>query len=93
MTSKTEIEAGGHRLQILHDALPAFGLPLPKDIVVGPGGASNSLLRLTPRRSVKRAWDMGCGSGVQAVALATHCREVIATDIDEKALNYTRESA
>lgn len=93
LTSKTEIEAGGRVLQILHDALPAFGLPLPDDIVVGPGGASNTLLRLTPRRPFKTAWDLGCGSGVQAVALATHCEHVIATDIDQKALAYTQNSA
>lgn len=93
LTSKSEIEAGGRVLQILHDALPAFGLPLPDDIVVGPGGASNTLLRLTPRRHFQRAWDMGSGSGVQAVALATHCDYVIATDVDPKALKYTHNSA
>jgi hypothetical protein len=93
LTSKTEIEAGGRRLQILHDELPAFGLPLPNNIVVGPGGASRTLLHLVPRVQVASAWDLGCGSGVQAVALATHCDEVFATDVDESALRYTQASA
>jgi hypothetical protein len=93
LTSKTEIEAGGRRLQILHDELPAFGLPLPSNIVVGPGGASRTLLHLVPRVQVASAWDLGCGSGVQAVALATHCDEVFATDVDENALRYTHASA
>jgi methylase of polypeptide subunit release factors len=93
LTSKTEIEAGGRRLQILHDELPAFGLPLPSDIVVGPGGASKTLLHLVPRIQIASAWDLGCGSGVQAIALATHCSEVFATDVDENALRYTEASA
>jgi hypothetical protein len=93
LTSKTEIEAGGRRLQILHDELPAFGLPLPSNIVVGPGGASRTLLHLVPRIPFASAWDLGCGSGVQAVALATHCDKVFATDVDENALRYTHASA
>ena len=89
---RTVIQINGRDLTICHDALPTDGQPLPTDIVVGPSGASHTLLRLVPRRHVNRVWDLGCGSGVQAVACTTHADTVIATDIDEKCLAYTQQS-
>lgn len=91
--SSTEIENAGFRAVVMHDALPADGSPLPADIVPGPGGASYSLLHLTPRNHVEQVWDLGCGSGVQSVLAAQHADRVIATDIDERCLEMTRQSA
>lgn len=91
--TRTEIEVAGMRATVIHDPLPADGSALADDIVVGPGGASQSLLRLTPRIHFKRAWDLGCGSGVQSVIAAQHCDRVVATDIDERCLEFTRQSA
>jgi len=73
---------------IAHDAFPqdAQGnrLPLPADFVMGIGGATRTLLDLIPPGHVGRALDIGCGSGVLAVFLDAD--RVIATDIDERAL-------
>ena len=89
----TEVCVAGFKATIAHDPLPVDGSPLPDDIVVGPGGASNSLLHLTPRRHVARVWDLGCGSGVQSVIAALHADHVVATDIDSRCLEITAASA
>ena len=90
---RTELEVAGWSAVVCHDELPTDGTALPSDIVVGPGGASLTLLHLTPRKRVDSVWDLGCGSGVQAVFAAQHANRVVATDVDEHALALTRESA
>ena len=72
------IDAGGHRG------------PLPYYFVMGVGGASNTLLTLTPKQRVGRALDLGCGSGVQTLFL--NADRVIATDIDARALEAAQHS-
>lgn len=89
----TELEERGLRAVVAHDALPTDGAPLPDDVVVGPGGASRTLLRLTPRRQVGSVWDLGTGCGVQAVFAAQHAARVVATDVDSRAIGYARQSA
>ncbi|HET8600395.1 MAG TPA: class I SAM-dependent methyltransferase [Segeticoccus sp.] len=71
----------------------ATGEPLPADHVLGIGGASTTLASWTPRPPVGRALDLGTGSGVQALHLTTHCAEVVATDISERALSFARFNA
>ncbi|MEY4348034.1 MAG: hypothetical protein RIS43_453 [Actinomycetota bacterium] len=78
---------------IVSDALPDDGQPLADDIVLGVGGAARTLLQLTPRRKVNRVWDLGCGSGVQAVFAAQHAQHVIATDIDPRSIEFTQQPA
>lgn len=90
---RTDIETAGFHAVVVHDELPADGSPLPSNIVPGPGGASYTLLHLTPRTPVNRVWDLGCGSGVQSVIAAQHARHVIATDIDDRCIEMTRQSA
>ncbi|MBK7721091.1 MAG: methyltransferase [Austwickia sp.] len=70
-----------------------IGGPLPPDHVLGVGGASLTLSSWTPRTAVGRALDLGTGCGVQAVALARHADQVVATDLDERALRYARLTA
>ena len=89
---RTEIEVDAFTAVVCHDELPA-GTALPDDIVVGPGGASRTLLQLTPRRRVSSVWDLGCGSGVQSVIAAQHAERVVATDIDARCLDFTQLSA
>ena len=89
--TRTSVTAAGRTLVVVHHELP--GGQLPTNIVVGPGGASHTLLNITPRTHVARTWDLGCGSGVQAAFAATHSDHVIATDIDEHALELTRQTA
>lgn len=63
------------------------------DHVLGIGSASTSLAQLTSREPVGRALDLGTGCGVQALHLAAHAREVVATDVNERALWITRLNA
>lgn len=90
---QSSISIAGLTAIICHDELPLTGEPLPADVVPGPVGASLTLLGITPRTPVDSVWDLGCGSGVHAVFAAQHAGRVIATDIDEKALALTQESA
>lgn len=57
---------------------------------MGIGGATETLLTLTPRMHVGRALDLGCGSGVQALFL--NADRVVATDIDARALDAAAHS-
>ncbi|WP_051125775.1 DUF7059 domain-containing protein [Schaalia vaccimaxillae] len=69
------------------------GRPLHADHVLGIGGATMSLLGLTIRRRFGSALDLGCGCGIQALYLATHCDRVVATDLSERACDLTRFNA
>jgi SAM-dependent methyltransferase len=42
----------------------------------------------TVRTPAKLGLDMGCGSGYQAMRLSDHCERVIATDINDRCLNF-----
>ncbi|WP_026459867.1 DUF7059 domain-containing protein [Schaalia suimastitidis] len=66
---------------------------LPPHHVMGIGGATTSLLAMTPRHTVQRALDVGCGCGIQALYLATHADHVVATDISARACQITRFNA
>ena len=48
---------------------------------------------LTPRPRVDRALDVGTGSGIHALLAAQHARQVIATDVNPRALAYTELNA
>jgi predicted RNA methylase len=93
MAHITEVSVADMTASIVSDALPENGEPLADDIVLGIGGAARTLLQLTPRRHVNRVWDLGCGSGVQAVFAAKHANHVIATDIDQRAIDFTNQTA
>jgi methylase of polypeptide subunit release factors len=71
----------------------ATGQPLSPEHVLGIGGASTTLASWTPRPQVGRALDVGTGSGVQALHLLGHAREVVVTDLSERALAYARFNA
>ncbi len=63
------------------------------DHVLGVGGASLTLARITPRTAVTRALDIGTGCGVQALHLSRHSDEVVATDNNMRALRCAALSA
>lgn len=71
----------------------ATGRPLSPDHVLGIGGASTTLATWTPRVPVRRALDVGTGSGVQALHLGAHAESVTVTDVSERALGYARFNA
>jgi hypothetical protein len=68
----------------------ALGGPLPPEHVLGVGPASTTVAQWAPRRRVSRALDLGTGCGVQALHLTTHCDQVVATDLSERALAFAR---
>lgn len=59
---------------------------LPADHVLGVGQASLSLAAATVRRPVGRLLDLGTGCGVQALHAAGQAREMLATDVNQRAL-------
>lgn len=63
---------------------------LRKDHVLGIGQASLTLAQGTMRREVERALDLGTGCGIQLFHLLHHAQTVVATDISERALAFTR---
>lgn len=63
------------------------------DHVLGISAASTSLAQLTLREDVARSLDLGTGCGVQALHLARHSREVVATDVNRRALRLARFNA
>lgn len=63
---------------------------LRKDHVLGIGQASLTLAQGTIRRPVRKALDLGTGCGIQLFHLLHHAERVVATDISERALAFTR---
>src|SRR5580765_1268784 len=51
------------------------------------------LAALTPRRRAVRALDVGTGNGIQALLAARHSEQVVATDVNPRALVYTEINA
>jgi hypothetical protein len=85
-----------HDWWVLSDLTPGLdgrNLRVGSDHVLGVSSASTSLAQLTVRDPVDRALDLGTGCGVQALHLAAHAREVVATDVNARALRMTRLNA
>ncbi|THA76372.1 class I SAM-dependent methyltransferase [Streptomyces sp. A0642] len=59
-------------------------------VVLGIGGASTTLAGITVRRPVESALDVGTGSGIQALHASQHATRVTATDLNPRALDFTR---
>ena len=70
-----------------------IGAPATADHVLGLGGASLTLARITPRDDIGRAMDLGCGSGMQVLHAARHAGRVVATDTNPRALRLTALTA
>ncbi|OKL46875.1 hypothetical protein BSR28_05465 [Boudabousia liubingyangii] len=70
-----------------------MGCPLEPNHVMGIGGATRSLLRITPRGFISRVLDIGTGCGVQAIVAARHADRVVATDISTRALQIAAFNA
>ena len=60
------------------------------EYVLGISPASTSLAQLTMRAPVGRALDLGTGCGVQALHLSAHAADVVATDVNPRALELAR---
>ena len=71
----------------------ATGRVLRTDHVLGVGGASLTLARVTVRSHRARTLDLGTGCGIQALPAARHSDHVVATDIAERALRIASLTA
>lgn len=67
--------------------------PLPREHVLGIGGASTTLAQATIRDPVARALDLGTGCGVQALHASRHSTHVVATDLSARALRLAELTA
>ncbi|HEX5013876.1 MAG TPA: methyltransferase [Candidatus Limnocylindrales bacterium] len=76
---------------VAHDVDPAG--PLWPEHVSGPTPAAETLARLIIPGDAETSLDLGTGSGILALALATLSHEVVATDVNPAALRYARLSA
>jgi methylase of polypeptide subunit release factors len=94
----------GDRVEMRGRIVPAEGLLMSFDgFAVGnddPHGyvasytpTASWLAALTPRRRVRRALDIGTGSGAQALLAARHSDYVIATDLNPRAIAFTALNA
>ena len=81
-------------LFLLSDFLPAEGESLPADFVMsGISASSISLTRLTIRKQVEKALDLGTGAGIHGLLAASHADHVVATDVNRRALNFAAMNA
>jgi methylase of polypeptide subunit release factors len=71
----------------------AVGGALPVDHVLGVGGASRTLAGIQLPTLAASALDVGTGCGIQALRARRHIGRVVATDISERALRFTRLNA
>ena len=86
--------AGGPAWWVVSDlGAEVRGGPLAPDHVLGIGAASLTLAQATPRERIGRALDIGTGCGIQALHLARHATEVVATDVSERALRMAATTA
>src|SRR5262249_9484045 len=102
LTSLGLVEPGGGlvrapvRLVPHEDVLIASdptGEEQPSDHVAGIHNASVTLAQLTVRAPVDAALDVATGCGIQAILAARHSGRVIATDLNERALNFASFNA
>jgi hypothetical protein len=71
----------------------SLGGALPIGHVLGVGGASLTLAGLQLPTPAARVLDLGTGCGIQALRARRFGRTVVATDVSERALAFTRMNA
>ncbi|MCM3662554.1 methyltransferase [Georgenia satyanarayanai] len=71
----------------------ATGRSLHADHVLGIGGASLTLARITVRDHRPRVLDLGTGCGVQALHASRHAEHVLGTDVSRRALDFAAFNA
>ncbi len=67
--------------------------PTGSDWVAGLHPPSVTLAKLTVRRQVERALDVGTGNGIQALLASRHAESVVATDMNQRALAFVALNA
>ena len=64
-----------------------------RDFVLGPFGVTLKLASFAFRRPVGSVLDLGCGSGTLAALAASHADRVVATDVNPRAVAFSRFNA
>jgi hypothetical protein len=85
-----------HDWWVVSDLTPGLdgaGNKVSRDHVLGISSASTSLAQLTIRDPFEKALDLGTGCGVQSLHLSTHARNIVATDVNDRALAMARLNA
>ncbi len=88
--------SGRIRLQTVGELILAVDLAegaSRSDIVMGLTQASLLLANFTIRGAVQRFLDIGTGNGIQALLAAPHARDVLATDLSARSLEFARFNA
>jgi methylase of polypeptide subunit release factors len=80
-------------LLIASDRHAPAGETARADHVAGVHHPSLTLSRLTVRRPVETALDVGTGCGIQAILTARHSERVVATDVNARALGFAAFNA
>jgi methylase of polypeptide subunit release factors len=80
-------------LLIASDVRLRGGEPAPADHVPGVHRPSVTLAHLTVRRPVRSFLDLGTGCGVEALLASTHAERVLATDVNQRAVNFAAFNA
>lgn len=79
--------ASGWVVSDLTPGLDQVTAPTRPDYVLGVSPASTTLAQLIARTPVGSALDLGTGCGVQSLHLARHVQKVVATDVNERAID------
>jgi SAM-dependent methyltransferase len=66
---------------------------LKENYVMGIGSSTLTLANVTIRKHSRNTLDLGCGCGYHALLAASHSEKVFASDINPRALDYTRFNA
>ncbi len=77
------LEAVGRPFTLAHDS---NARATSADRVMGISPSSRTLAEMTVRPSVRRALDVGTGSGIQALQASGHAEHVVASDTNRRAL-------
>ncbi|HET7691174.1 MAG TPA: methyltransferase [Nocardioidaceae bacterium] len=89
-------ETGDQDWWVVSDLTPGLdgaGNKVGRDHVLGISSASTSLAQLTIREHCGSALDLGTGCGVQSLHLTRHVRNVVGTDVNDRALDLARLNA
>jgi methylase of polypeptide subunit release factors len=78
---------------LVSDWEPERGAPARADHVLSATSPSRISALLAVREQVDAALDIGTGSGIQALLASPHARRVVATDVNPRALEFTRLNA
>lgn len=65
----------------------------PVHFVPGIQAPSVMLAKIAVRRRARTALDLGTGCGIQALLAAKHCERVLATDVNQRALEFAEFNA